>query len=33
MEELASRVMKSNKYAEDTKELALTVLSQANRPR
>ena len=32
-EELASRVMKGHKDAEDTKELAATVLSQANRQR
>jgi hypothetical protein len=33
MEEVASMVMKSNKYAEETKELAASLLSQSNRLR
>lgn len=33
MEDLASRVLRSDKYAEETKELAASVLSQANKDR
>lgn len=33
MEHIASQVMRSGKYSHETKELAATVLSQANRAR
>lgn len=33
MEDVASRVLRSDKYADETKELAASVLSQSNKER